>query len=330
MYWARRLFPVTRERVEAELLKARSTAVHNTIISAARAVKRCGLSDADLSGFKPRPSVRRVTNAHQILSRKEFYEILKHVQRTEPEAALAIMWDGALRWGELSSIRYEDLTQDQYGYIVLVRGKTGERAIRLVESVGFLNAWLRKRGDSPGRIFAHSRSWLEGHLKRAAQRAGIKKRVYLHLLRHSRLTYLAKRLPRQALVKMAGWVDETNMDRVYVHLAESDVDAAILSLYGLQQESDDAVRKCPRCGFVTPLGSHCANCGALLDITAEDLENLQLDVLMARLLQHPRVRAAVKEALPELLPEVFKKQSAGKTTYLSQLRSTPPKMGDIQ
>ena len=58
-------------------------------------------------------------------------------------------------------------------------------------------------------------------LKKYAQRAGIKKRVYCHLLRHSRLTSLAKQFSESELKVIAGWSGDSQQPKTYIHLMEA-------------------------------------------------------------------------------------------------------------
>lgn len=64
--------------------------------------------------------------------------------------------------------------------------------------------------------------------KRLCERVGINKRIYFHLLRHSRLTELAKEFPEQVLKQIAGWNPDSKMARTYIHLSQKDIEANIL------------------------------------------------------------------------------------------------------
>jgi len=71
-----------------------------------------------------------------------------------------------------------------------------------------------------------------GKIKKIAKRAGIKKRIYPHLFRHTRATRLLSELSESIGAKYLGWVPGSNMVRIYVHLANEDVEEAILKMHG--------------------------------------------------------------------------------------------------
>ncbi|MHA1808409.1 MAG: tyrosine-type recombinase/integrase [Candidatus Thorarchaeota archaeon] len=302
---ANRLYPITLERIEKELLRQHCNSSYNFVLAIVRKIVKTMQLDIDLSGYRYRKSARRVKHHEELLTRDEVYALIQHAKTAEASAAIAICYDGALRVGELLSIKTNWIQQDQYGYKIIVDGKTGQRAIRLIESAGYLNAWLRHRGDHPGRVFSRTTSWFRGHIYRARERAGIKKRVYPHLLRHTRLTELAKKLPRQALIKFAGWTDETSMDTVYVHFAQSDIDDEVLKAAGIIKNDTEAhTIRCPRCHVLTSNNSaYCSNCGALLRIEEEDFSRLELETLMTRVLQDPKVQRVVIDRLKDILRE---------------------------
>ncbi len=55
--------------------------------------------------------------------------------------------------------------------------------------------------------------------EKIAKRAGIKKRIYPHLFRHTRATRLLAKVPESIGAKYMGWVNGSKMVGVYVHLA---------------------------------------------------------------------------------------------------------------
>jgi len=102
-------------------------------------------------------------------------------------------------------------------------------------------------------------------IKRIAKRAGIKKRIYPHLFRHTRATRLLAKVPESIGAKYMGWVNGSKMVGVYVHLSSEDVDEAILKLHGIKTSgngNDLEVIRCPRCTMINPTSSRfCSRCG---------------------------------------------------------------------
>ena len=118
---------------------------------------------------------------------------------------------------------------------------------------------------------------LHAQIRRIARRAGIKKRIYPHLFRHTRATRLLAKVPESIGAKYMGWVNGSKMVGVYVHLASEDVEEAILKMYGIKTNGngkDLEVRQCPRCLQVNPATSRfCSRCG--LPLTEEALREVE-------------------------------------------------------
>ncbi|KUK05120.1 MAG: integrase/recombinase XerD [Methanosarcinales archaeon] len=101
-------------------------------------------------------------------------------------------------------------------------------------------------------------------LKKVARRAGIRKRIYPHLFRHTRATKILTEITESVGARYMGWVPGSKMVGVYLHLTDRDVEDAILEMHGLKKESekDLEVRRCPRCTFINPGDSKfCSRCG---------------------------------------------------------------------
>jgi ribosomal protein L40E len=145
-------------------------------------------------------------------------------------------------------------------------------------------------------------------LKKIAKKAGIKKRVYPHLFRHSRATYLANHLTEAQMKQYFGWVQGSEMASVYVHLSGRDVDNALLKLNGLEVRGEKGEQLkafiCPRCkARNSPDARFCVNCGMCLDPkTAVQLEDLRVkaDMLMNELVKNPEVLNALLKGIEKL------------------------------
>jgi len=101
-------------------------------------------------------------------------------------------------------------------------------------------------------------------LKKIAKRAGIKKRIYPHLFRYTRATRLLSHVSEVIGAKYMGWVLGTRMIKRYIHLADRDVENAILDLYGIKpsEESKDLEVKRCRCNFINDAKARfCSRCG---------------------------------------------------------------------
>lgn len=93
-------------------------------------------------------------------------------------------------------------------------------------------------------------------LKKAARQAGVAKRVYPHLFRHTLATKLAESLGEEQLKKHFGWRRGSDMPGHYVHHSDKSVGNAIDRIHGLpgaaMPEPGLKPWRCPRCGAWNP------------------------------------------------------------------------------
>ncbi len=200
--------------------------------------------------------------------------------RLRDRAMLAVGFEAGLRAAELLGVDVGDLRFDQLGARLRVRGKTGERMVRLIVSSPVLASYfdLHPFKDDPsaplwltvstGRRNTRV-SWLawDRILKELAERAGIKRRVHNHMLRHGSATHNAKYLTDAELRYYYGWSATSKMPSLYVHLSGQDLDGKLASLYGLAppdgSEPQFVPVVCPRCAESnTPGTRYCHRCGS--------------------------------------------------------------------
>jgi integrase/recombinase XerD len=157
------------------------------------------------------------------------------------------------------------VTFDKYGAILLVDGKTGPRRIRLIACVPALAQWLsvhpfRNDPNSPlwvglgtvGRNEPLSYNGARAMLGRLVKKAGVNKRVYSHLMRHSRATELATFLTDAQMDEVLGWVQGSDRTTTYVHLCGRDVDCALLAAMGITPDKEEKKGKsCEENGDIT-------------------------------------------------------------------------------
>jgi integrase/recombinase XerD len=223
-------------------------------------------------------------------------------------ALIAALYETGCRIGELAGLRIKNVHFDTYGAILIVDGKTGMRRIRVIFSAPYLSAWLemhpkKLNPDSPfwvkfckdGKISGLEEDPCEQlmypaltmRIKRTAKRAGIKKRVYNHLFRHTSATEKSEILTSAQMCEYFGWTQGSKMTQIYVHLSGRNMDDTLLKAYGITKENtpkekDLAPTQCPRCGTVNgATGKFCYKCGAALDmITAINVDKERASLTM--------------------------------------------------
>ena len=156
-------------------------------------------STARMQNVKPQ---RRIL---EVLSREEV-EALEDAAETERDKLIIrLLADTGIRLGELLSLRLEDVSRQGRSHYLRVRGKgEAERLVpiprlyprlqRFAErgrprDAGSERIFLARRRSPGGDYEPVTKSGVEQMLRLAARKAGIRRRVYPHLLRHSFATW---------------------------------------------------------------------------------------------------------------------------------------------
>lgn len=227
-----------------------------------------------------------------ILTQLEVRAMIDAGDNSRDKALVSVLYESGARLDEIITIKLKNIETDQYGIAILVHGKTGQRRVRLIDSVPYIIRLLndhprRDNPDSP--LFVRLKfpdmglreQGIQKTVKTLMRRAGISKNVHPHIFRHSRATHLAKDFTETDLKIMFGWTPNSNMPGIYVHRSGADVDRKILQNAGLldrEEMKDDGVLKprvCPRCKENNPSTARfCYKCGMALDLeTAVKIES---------------------------------------------------------
>ena len=201
-------------------------------------------------------------------------------------ALIFMLIEGAYRPGEILSIRVGGVELHDGFAKVTTTGKTGPKSLTLVSSHGPLREWLAEhpRADDPESFLFHERNG-EGVMhynafayliKSAQKRAGIRKRIWPYLFRHTALTEYSKIMGNVAKI-YGNWSRSSNMISVYEHLASSDQEDAVLRLHGMRggkrRSAILLARQCPKCAMVnTADRGACAKCGESMEGACHPME----------------------------------------------------------
>jgi integrase len=198
-----------------------------------------------------------------LLNEDDIKRIASAATTPRDRALVLLLYESGCRIGEILSLRIRNVEFDKYGAVLVVTGKTGMRRVRIIMSTPALGEWLNAH---PDRGDPESALWVgEGRggpsplryeavrtlIQRLADRAGIRKPVNPHKFRHSRATFLAKRLSDAQMDQYLGWLPGSKMHSIYLHLSGKDVDGALPSICGLETGREDEPTlwptACPRC-----------------------------------------------------------------------------------
>jgi len=224
----------------------------------------------------PREKIRKPRN---LLDIKDVEKIVNAASNTRNKLFVRLIYETGARIGELLTLSLDGINFDEHGATVQIYGKTGERKVRIKDSVPLLSAWLREhpnRENKQSLLFCGLNGKKLGYdywrilLHRLGKKIGIKKPMNPHHFRHSRATELSKYLTESQLCYYMGWVPGSSQTGTYVHLSGRDLDGAILRMHGIKIDEEKVEKKepikCPRCHVVNDsFSKFCNDCGLSLD-----------------------------------------------------------------
>jgi len=258
----------------------------------------------------------------ELLTVEEVNKLVDAAEHIRDKAFIQTLYESGCRIGELLALQIKHLKIDNFGAVLLVNGKTGQRRVRVIASAPKLQQWIENhplKSDPNAPLWvtvgtnSRNKVWNYGTakevLKKLVKKAGIKKRVYPHLFRHTRATHLANHLTEAQMKQYFGWVQGSKMASIYVHLSGRDVDKALLKLNGIKVEEDEKEpefkpKVCPRCGARnSPDAKFCSKCGMCLDesmaLQVDELK-LKAEKLVTELVKNPKVLNTLAEGIERL------------------------------
>jgi integrase len=265
----------------------------------------------EISWLKPKLKNEKHKLPEDLLTEDEVLRIVNQAENPRDKAFVLVLYESGCRIGELLTLSMQNVKFDQYGAVLRVTGKTGDRRVRVISSAPALALWIDnyKRRDDPKAPLWPPKSpkWKTKNkiecldhrsvyelLRTLANKAGIKKHVHPHLFRHSRATALASKLTEAQMKEHFGWVQGSDMASTYVHMSGRDVDNALLKIQGLvhdetDQEDKIKAKNCQRCKERnSPVSKYCTRCGLPLDenlIVTLEKDRQATDGIMNRLMQ---------------------------------------------
>ena len=241
----------------------------------------------------------------ELLTKEEIEKMISVASHPRDKALIAALYETGCRISELLLMQVKHITFDDHGAVlILADGKTGMRRVRVVYASSFLRQWMDSHPindrDAPLWItLDKNRTNLKYNsvrkmIWRAAEKAEINKRVHPHLFRHSRATHLTEHMTEQQMKQYLGWVADSKMAAIYVHISGRDMDDAVLKMYGLQKEEDliDPMKpgQCPRCHELNPPNArYCFKCGLMLSKEQITVENEAMKEIMEKLQTNPEL-----------------------------------------
>jgi len=274
-------------------------------------LNKTGKTRLDLSWIRLTMKKNQIKLPEEVLTLEEVEKLANAALNYRDKALIMALYESGARAGEFLPLKIKNVEFNDMGCKITLHGKTGSRKIPLIHSTPLIKAWLENHPgkDDPeaylwcglgyankGEMLSHQA--LKKILVECAQRAGIKKKVYPHLFRHSRATELAKKMTEAEMCQFFGWTLASKMPAVYVHLSGRDLDKAVLKASGLkiteEMEKAENLVVCEFCKKVyTSDVDFCKTCGRPLKEEAIELlagKEISLLKLFSTLLMDKKFR----------------------------------------
>jgi len=207
-----------------------SRSYHNQVVSALRFLFETVLERPRLAVRIPRP--KKKEKLPEVLSPAEVARVLEKPRNLKHRALLVLLYSAGLRVGELVRLRPEDLDEDRR--LVRVRGGKGGKDRNTLLARRALEVVRRYRAAYPTGRWLFPGSRRDRHLTtrsvqrvvaRAAEAAGIRKRVTPHTLRHSFATHLLEGGTNLRIIQELLGHRSARTTQVYTHVAQSTLQA---------------------------------------------------------------------------------------------------------
>ena len=254
----------------------------------------------------------------ELLTEKETENIIRCAGNVRDKALLSTVAESGARIGEIGNLKIKHVSFEEYGARLTISGKTGTRKLLVINSTPYLQEWINQHPlndnaeeylwyNPQGKTLTYSR--ISAILKNTVRKAGIKKRVYLHLFRHSQATRMASVMSEAGMKQYFGWHQSSRMATIYVHMSGRDVDKDILKFNGIEVKEKKFESKmkpinCVRCKVINePTNRFCKVCGMILDkeeankVLKEDGERQKADEIMNKLVSDPEILELIKKKL---------------------------------
>jgi len=254
----------------------------------------------------------------EVLNEKEITLMIRSCGNLRDKTLISVLYESGCRISEIANLKIKHISFEEYGARLVVSGKTGMRKILVIQSAPFLQSWLNihpQNNNPEAYLWISSKGNLISYtricylLKAISKQCGITKRIYPHLFRHSRATYLANKMSEAAMKSYFGWGADSKMCGIYIHMSGELTDEAILKASGIEikeekKHSLTQQQKCLRCGHMNEFSNLCCGkCGLILskelaeEKLNEDIERQQANEIMQKLMQDKEVLELIKKKL---------------------------------
>jgi site-specific recombinase XerD len=179
------------------------------------------------------PSLKKEAKLPVILNREELRQLFRVPTLLKHRIALALIYSGGLRSQEASNMKISDIDFIRKTIHIRQSKYKKDRIVPLSEymakglkkyiAVEKPHIWLFNGRDSDGRYSSKGLNWV---MREALKKAGIKKEVSLHTLRHSYATHLLEDGVNILLIKKLLGHAKIETTMIYLHVAQCPIASA--------------------------------------------------------------------------------------------------------
>lgn len=163
----------------------------------------------------------------EVLSRDEMKRILSCLENRKHHCMISLIYSAGLRRSELLNLTPQDIVSERMLVRIMGKGKKCRYSLLSEKVLHELREYFKEyrpkrwlfEGDTPGEQY--SASGLVKVLKEAADRAGIKHRVHLHMLRHSFATHLLEQGTDLRTIQELLGHNDIKTTSIYLHVTSS-------------------------------------------------------------------------------------------------------------
>lgn len=262
---------------------------------------------------------------------EEVKRMIECTENPRDRALICILAESGARAGEVSTVLLKDISWNEKGFTLTLKGKTGQRQIPLCACAADIKNWLNNfhpfKNDPEAPLFTSfvNRGTPKTNLKvdgigtvvrRTAVRTGVEQRIHMHphKFRHLRASQLAEAGWNEPMLRQYfGWSKSSKMPTTYIHMTHRSLDQRYYQMYGKAESKEqkpqmlEEPKVCSECGMQNPNGYRfCFRCNTVLDKIQQELVENKKEIRNALNLIAKDADLARKFSL--LLEEVFERQ----------------------
>ena len=264
----------------------------------------------------------RSLSPKDFLTVAEIEAIVKHTTKKRDACLFTLLGETGMRIGEALALKIKDIKFETVAGLETVvisipdvpgKTKTGARTIRAVSSCFALRNWINEhpdRFDNESQLFPIIQDTASYGLHKAAKAAGIKKKVFLHLFRHSSM--FRKKLDRNwtdSQIKVYhGLAEDSTMLATYGKLSSESTDSAVFGTHGIDTNGTNETQgespietgiKCEHCGRINPTSLvFCSRCNKKLVVDKSQVLLTRFEKVLPvweKILNHPKFIEIVED-----------------------------------